>query len=117
MMKEIDKEIYDDYELETFINMLNLEELFGIDLAYMGEAKIPNINKYAIEHFNNTLMRCKIEKHISLISLLSKISEIYMTPSKIKAYINSDIKWELIDEGKSKYKNIREDFPDSFDFF
>ena len=117
MLEEIDKKIYNDNELEIFVEMLNLEQLFGIDLAYMGEAKVPDVNKYAIEHFNNTLMRCKLEKNISLISLLSKIADVYMTPNKIKTYINSDVNWELVEECRHKYKTINEEYPDISLFF
>jgi len=113
----IDEKIYQDSELDIFFSYLKLEELFGIDLAYMGESKIPNIDKYAIEHFNDVLMICKIEKGISLVSLLSKISDIYMSPSKVKAYINDEIKWELIDESRNMYKSINRAYPDSVNIF
>jgi len=117
MNEAVDERVYQDSELEIFFSYLKLEELFGIDLAYMGESKIPNIDKYAIEHFNDVLMTCKIEKGIALVSLLSKISDIYMSPSKVKAYISDEIKWELIDESRGLYKSINQAYPDSDNIF
>ena len=113
----IDDKIYSDRELDIFFDFLKLKEDFGIDLSFMGESKIPNINKYAIEHFNEALMRCKIERNISLVSLLTKISDTYMSPSKVKSYINDDVKWEVIEESRKLHKKIRDDYPDTSQFF
>ncbi len=113
----IDDKIYSDQELEIFLEFLNLQENFGIDLSYMGESKIPNIDKYAIEHFNDALMRCKIERNISLLSLLTKLSTVYMSPSKIKSYINDEVKLEIIQETRNRYKAIRDEYPDLSPFF
>jgi hypothetical protein len=99
-------------QYEKFLNLLK-DKTYNVDLAYMNEHKIKDVPKNIIDHFNDTLMVCKIEYNYSLLTILTKLSEEFMDTSKIKSYINTDVKWELINEVRERYPKIRNEYPEA----
>jgi hypothetical protein len=99
-------------QYEKFLNML-ISKNYKVDLAYMNEHKIKEVPRAVIEHFNDTLMSCKYEYSYSILTILVKLSEEFLDASKIKSYINTEVKWEIINEVRDNYPKIRAEYPES----
>jgi hypothetical protein len=107
-----EKDISDFQQYETFLKLLN-DRNHDFDLSYMNEHKIKDVPFAVIQTFNEELMVCKLEYNFSLLTILAKLSEEYMDTSKIKSYISTEVEWELINEVREKYPNIRKEYSDS----
>lgn len=84
---------------------------FSIDFNFMNENKICNIPSNILQAFNECLIEMKIEDNVSLFSILTQLSIHLIEPSKIKSYINSEVKMLLVDELKHSYPKIKQMYP------
>jgi hypothetical protein len=107
-----EKDISDNIEYNMFLNIIHSTEYF-VDLPYLSEHKVRDINPNYIANFNAALLTCKRQYKYSLLSILSKISEEYIDSVKIKRYINTEVKWELIDEIRHRYPSIKDEYADT----
>jgi len=107
-----ERTISDIIQYKKFLSLIRMQE-YLVDLSYMNEHKIKVVSPELIYNFNSALLACKREYNYSLLSILTKLSEEYMDTTKIKRYISTEVKWELIDEVRRKHPSIKEEFPDN----
>jgi hypothetical protein len=107
-----EKTISDIIQYKKFLSLIKMQE-YLVDLSYMNEHKIKVVSPELIHNFNSALLSCKREYNYSLLSILTKLSEEFMDTTKIKRYISTEVKWELIDEVRHNHPGIKEEFPDN----
>ncbi len=107
-----EKTISDMIQYKKFLSLIKMKE-YEVDLSYMNEHKIKVVSPELIHNFNSALLSCKREYNYSLLSILTKLSEEFMDTTKIKRYISTEVKWELIDEVRHNHPGIKEEFPDN----
>jgi len=107
-----EKDIADLEQYETFLKLISSKGQ-SVDLNFMNESKIKDIPVSAINIFNEELMVCKLEYNYSLVSILTKLTEEYLEPSKIKSFISTEVEWELINEVRLKYPAIKKEYRDN----
>jgi|WetSurSiteA1Bulk_404760.scaffolds.fasta_scaffold172250_2 hypothetical protein len=103
-------------EYELFLNKFR-EKGFDFDLTFMNENKICDVPHNMIQAFNECLIELKFETDSNIFSILTQLSIHIVDPSKIKSYINSEVKMILIDELKESYPSIKKMYPITDDLF
>jgi hypothetical protein len=101
-----DKDITNNVDFNNFIGIKNSYDKFRyINFHYMSMNNCKSLSN----DFNELLLTCKYEYQKKLFPILVYLVEHFMEASKLKLYINDDIKWILAEEIKKDYLFIEND--------
>lgn len=110
-MIETNNEIIDNVDFVRFMEIKNSDENFKkIDFHYMANS---NFSKSIYTLFNDLLLVVKHKHNLNIFPILVELVKNYMDVSKIKNYINTDVKWLIAEEIKKEYNFIEKEFYNS----
>jgi hypothetical protein len=102
-----ENDIINDMEFRSFLELFNEEVDNVVDIYYLNNKTVSESIK---KSFNTTLIKCKHDLNIPILSTLTKLSEGYLEPKIIQSLLNNRVRWELIEEMKKTYPFIEKNY-------
>lgn len=102
-----ENDVINDIEFKSFLTIFKEEVKGEVDIYYLNGK---NISTAAKKAFNMTLVRCKNESNIPILSTLTKLSEHHLEPKSIQNLLNNRVRWELMEEMKKTYPFIEKHY-------